>query len=148
MRNHRGVAVAGGEIDGVEGFADSADLVDFDQNRVGYTLVDSFLQKLNVGDENIVAYQLNFSAQFFGQVLPAIPVFFGEAVFERDDGIIVGPFQPEPDHLVGTVGGLVGLFENVFAVLIELAGGGIERYGDFFSGLVARLLNGFQHDFD
>ena len=32
--------------------------------------------------------------------------------------------------------------------LIELAGGGVERNGDFFSGLVAGLLNGFQHDFD
>ena len=32
--------------------------------------------------------------------------------------------------------------------VVELAGGGIERDGDLLAGLVARLGDGFEHDFD
>ena len=35
-----------GEVDGVKRFADRSDLVDFDQNRIGYALVDPLLQPL------------------------------------------------------------------------------------------------------
>src|ERR1700722_15562597 len=66
VRNYRGVAVAAGEIDGVQSFADRADLVDFDQDRVGHVLVDSLLQELNIRYEDIVAYQLNLAAELCG----------------------------------------------------------------------------------
>ena len=88
------------------------------------------------------------SAEFFGQVLPTVPVVLGQAIFERNDGIIVRPLRPEAHHVIGTLRRLVGLLENIFAILVKLAGGGIERDGDFFAGLVAGLLNGFEHDFD
>src|SRR5258708_31143524 len=48
MRDDRRVAVAARQVDGVERLADGADLVDFDQNRVGYAFVDSLLQKLDI----------------------------------------------------------------------------------------------------
>ena len=43
---------------------------------------------------------------------------------------------------------LVGFLEDVLAVLIKLAGRGIERDGDFFSRLVSGLRDGFEDDFN
>src|SRR5579872_3567319 len=54
VRNHRGISVPSRQVDGVERFADRADLVDLDQNRIAHSLVDSFLQKLDIRYENIV----------------------------------------------------------------------------------------------
>src|SRR5207244_12846893 len=98
-----GLSIAASEVDGVEGFADGADLVYLDQNAVGDVLVDSLLQELDVGDEEVVANELNLVADLFRQVRPAFPIVFGEAVFERDDRIIIRPLRPEADHLVGTL---------------------------------------------
>jgi len=143
-----GVSVAAGEVDGVEGFADGADLVDFDQNAVGDVLVDSLLQEFDVGDEEVVADQLDFVAEFFGQVRPAVPVVLGKAVLERDAGIVVHPLGVEADHVVGSLYGFVGFLEHVFAVLKKFAGGGVEGDGDFFTRLVSSLSDSFENDFN
>src|SRR5215216_79331 len=59
MRDDRRAAVSLRELDAVQRFRERADLVDFDQNRISHTQVDSFLQKLSVGDEEIVADKLH-----------------------------------------------------------------------------------------
>ena len=58
-RDDRGVAVAAGELDGVEGLGDGADLVDLDEDGVGDAFVDAALQALGVGDEEVVADELD-----------------------------------------------------------------------------------------
>ena len=70
------------QIDGVKGLTDGTDLVDFDQNRVGYTAINSLLQTLGIGHEKIVAHKLDFASNFFGQHLPAVPIIFCQAIFE------------------------------------------------------------------
>ena len=73
---------------------------------------------------------------------------FGEAVFQRYDGVIFHPLGIEFHHVIGALGRFIRLLENVLAILIELAGCGIEGDGDLFSGFISRLLNGFEDDFD
>ena len=90
-----GVAVAAAELDGFERLGERADLVDLDENRIGDALFNAALQALDVGDEEIVADELNAAAQLVGQQLPAFPVVFGETVFEGDDRILAAPVVPE-----------------------------------------------------
>ncbi len=82
VADDRGVAEAAGQFDGVEGFGDGADLVDLNQDGVGDLLFDSLLEALGVGDEEVVADELDSVAEDFGEVSPAGPVVFGEAVFD------------------------------------------------------------------
>ena len=51
VRDDRVVAVCLTELDCFECFSERADLVDLNQNRVGYAEIDALLQELNVGDE-------------------------------------------------------------------------------------------------
>ena len=135
-----GVAVAAGEFDGFEGFGDGADLVDLDEDGVGDLLLDALLEALGVGDEEVVADELDLVADVFGEVLPAVPVVFGEAVFDGDDGVLVDPVLPEGGHLFGGEFALVGLLEDVLAglLVVELAGGGVEGDGDVFAWRCSR----------
>ncbi len=137
-----GVAEAAGEFDGFEGFGDGADLVDLDQDGVGDLLLDSLLQALRVGDEEVVADELDFVADLLGEELPAVPVVFGEAVFDGDDGVLLDPGLPEGGHLGGGELALVGFFEDVLAgfLVVELAGGGVEGDGDVCSPACSRRV--------
>ncbi len=59
-------------------------------------------------------------------------------------------FCPEGDHLLGRARGLVRFLEDVFlaGLVVELAGGGIERDGDLLAGLVAGGGDGFEDAFE
>ena len=76
------------------------------------------LQTIGVGDEQVVADELDLVAERVGDELPAVPVVLGHAVFDREDGgILADPVGPEFDHLLGVALALVGLLEDVLAVL-------------------------------
>ena len=106
------------------------------------------MQEGDIGDEQIVAHELNLAAKFFGQVLPAVPITLGQAVLKRNDGIVFRPLRPEADHIVRALRRFIGFLENVLSVLIKLAGRRVERNRDFFTRLIARLLNRFKNYFD
>ena len=57
------VAVAMGQLDGVDRLGQRADLVDLDEDAVGDPLVDAALQPLDVGDEQVVADELHAVAR-------------------------------------------------------------------------------------
>ena len=59
------------------------------------------LQNLRVGHEHVVADQLDAVAERLRQHLPAVPVAFGDAVFDRDDRVLPQPVLVQPDHLLG-----------------------------------------------
>src|SRR6185369_7994264 len=82
MGDDGGVSVAASEFDGFEGFAYGANLVELDQNRVRSAGLDALGQQLGVGDEEVVADELDFVADLIGEHLPAGPVVLGKAVFE------------------------------------------------------------------
>ena len=68
-----GVAEAAGELDGLEGFGDGADLVDLDEDGVGDLLFDSLLEAGGVGDEEVVADELNLVADELGEFAASRP---------------------------------------------------------------------------
>src|SRR6185312_6112728 len=89
------------------------------------------------------------AAELVGENTPAGPVVLGQAVLNRDDGVLPAPFIPEGDHLFAGKLALVALLENVFVLflVVELAGGRVERDGDLLAGLVAGLLDGGENHF-
>ena len=62
MRYYCGITGAFGHFDGIEGFGQCTDLIDFDQNRIGGGGFDAARQTFRIGDEEIVADELYFVA--------------------------------------------------------------------------------------
>ena len=59
MAGNTAVAIAMSQLDRLNRFGQRADLIDFDQNAVGDAFVDTALKSRRVGDEQVVADQLN-----------------------------------------------------------------------------------------
>ena len=151
MGDDGGVICFAGHFDGFDGFADGADLVELDQNGVADAFGDAARENFRVGDEDIVADELNFFAQGSRVMsLPAVPIVFGEAIFDRDDRVLAHPAFPEFHHLLGGARGFVGFLEDVFfgGAVVELAGRRVEGDGDLFAGLVAGGGDGFEDAFE
>jgi len=68
VRDDGGVAVAAGEINGIEGFTHRANLIQLNQDRVGNSFLYAFAEYGDVGAENIVADELDLSSELFGQI--------------------------------------------------------------------------------
>ena len=149
MRHDGGVAVAAADFDGVERFGEGADLVDLDEDGVGHAVFDAVLQAFGVGHEEVVADELDVVAELVGEDLPSLPVVFGEAVFDGDDGVFLDPALVVGDHLFAESRALSDFLKTYFLVLVvEFAGGGIEGDGDLLAGLVAGLLDRFEDGFE
>ena len=87
MGDDGGVVGLASHFDGFDGFGDGADLIELDQDGVADAFGDAAGENFRVGDENIVADELDFFAEVAGEEFPAVPIVFGEAVFDGDDGI-------------------------------------------------------------
>ncbi len=148
MADHAGIAIALSEADGVEGLGQSADLIDFDEDRIGDAFDDAFLEDRRVGDEEVVADELDFIAKALGELLPAFPIAFGEAVFDGDDGRIFFDHPLEvTDHLLGGLLAFFGFDEVIDAIaFIEFAGSDVHAEEDLFAELVAGFLNRFRDE--
>src|SRR5271154_5745092 len=147
MRNYGGIFCFTRHLDSFDGLADTADLIQLDQNGVGDSFGDAARENLRVGDEGVVTDELNFPAQLLGDELPTVPIVFGEAVFDRDDRILADPVGPEGDHLFGAARGLIRFLEDVFPAgsVVEFARGGVEGDADLLAGLVARGGDRFEN---
>ena len=88
MRHHIGKARAVRHIHCFEGLRKGADLIDFDQHRIGAALGNAAGQTLGVGDKKIIPDQLHFIAELAGEHGPAFPVIFAHAIFDRQDRVI------------------------------------------------------------
>ena len=120
MRNNGVVSGFARKFDRVNGFGDAADLIELDENRVGNAFLDAAGEAFGVGDEEVVADELNFllgrfCADRIGERFPSGPIVFGHAVFDGDDGIFFNPVGPVSGHLLGRLFGFVRLFENIFS---------------------------------
>ena len=126
-------------LDRVEGLGQRADLVDLDQQRAGGLLVDTALQPGDVGDEQVVADDLDLVADLAHQRAPAGPVVLGQRVLDGDDREVVDPLGVDVGHLVG---GQAAALEGVAAVGEELGAGHVEGQGDVGAQLEAGGLDG------
>ena len=106
-------------------------------------LLEAHLHALDVGDEQVVADELDAVAESLGQHGPAFPVVLAHAVLHGDDGIGVGELLPHVDHLAAGHG-LLGLRQGVGAVLVvvPIRHGGVDGEHEVLAGLVAGLLDG------
>src|SRR6267143_2812573 len=59
MGNNGVVAGFAGQLDGVDGLGNGADLIQLDQNSVGDAFVDAAGESFGVGDEEVVADELD-----------------------------------------------------------------------------------------
>src|SRR5216684_5214264 len=103
VRDDGVVAGFAGQLDGVDGFGDRADLIELNKNGVGDAFVDAAGEALRAGDEKVVADKLDFFLRRFAadtlrQGFPARPIVLRHAVFEGNDGIFVRPLRPILDH--------------------------------------------------
>ena len=90
MRDHRCIAGLVGHIDGGQRLRQRADLVGLDEDGIGNVLVDALLQDLGVGDEQVIADELDFLAEGLREDAPSFPIALAHAVLDRDDGILAG----------------------------------------------------------
>ena len=94
VRGNGGVASLVSHLDGFQGLGNGTDLVQFDQDAVAGAQLDALAQTLGVGHEQVVADQLYLAAQLLGHLLPAVPVFFIQTIFDGDDRILLDELFP------------------------------------------------------
>src|SRR5580692_3879490 len=82
VRDDRGVSCFARHFESFDGFAYGSDLIQFDQNRVADAFGNAAGEYLWIGDEDVVAHELDFSAQLSRYDLPAIPIVLGEAILD------------------------------------------------------------------
>ena len=119
-------------------------MVDFDQQCVCHAFFDAFGKDFRIGNEQVVADQLHFAAQFFGEEFPTCPVVFVHTVFNGDNRV----FRYQVGEIVGKLFAGVGFafgFQMVFAVFVELAGSAVHCEQYVFAGFVTGGDNGFLH---
>ncbi len=109
-----------GQLDAIERLGQRADLIDFDQDAVRGPLGDAFLEPLDVGREQVIADELDFVAEFLGELLPAGPVVLGQAVLDGTDRPLGAEHFPQVDHFVGTGHAILLALEEAVAVLLQL----------------------------
>ena len=142
VAHHRRIAVAGGELDRVEGLGERADLVDLDEHRVGDAAVDALPQAAHVGDEQVVADELDPVTDRAGELGPALPVVLSHAVLDRHDRVALDEALPVGDHLVG-VEHLAFPGEVIRAISVQLTHRRIEGDGDLLTRGESRLGDRF-----
>ncbi len=94
-------------LDGVHGFGEGSDLVEFDENGISGAIPDALGENFQVGDKNIISHQLDFLSQLMGHGLPPLPIVFGTPVFDGNDGILIRQPAEKIDHLAGGAAGPV-----------------------------------------
>src|SRR6266536_38608 len=98
--DHLRPAGAAAQAHGFEGLGDGADLVDLDQGGVAGAALDGLANDGGVGDEDVVADELDTAAKSCREPDPAVPVGFGEAVFDAPHRKLGNDRLVAVDHVV------------------------------------------------
>ena len=75
MRDDGGVSVSFGQFDAIKRLGERADLVQFDENRIGHAHFDAFAQEFRIGHEIVVADELDLVSEFVSELFPCGPAF-------------------------------------------------------------------------
>src|SRR5258708_10421218 len=127
-------------------FGEGANLIEFNQNRVGGLLLDTTLEAGGIGYKKVIADQLNAVAQALAEQLPTVPVVFAEAVLDGDNGIFRDPLFVQINHFTGAKRTSLTC-QIILAVLIEFRGGGIHTQENIHAWLITCRLNGCHDHF-
>ena len=109
-----------------------------------------FGKAFGIGNEQVVADKLDFVAEFIGQLLPAVPVVFRQAVFKGNYRILSTHFAQcltiASDETLFLGSDLKKLYMPRFSVE-HLGGGRVKGDSDILAGLVAGLLYSIHNHF-
>src|SRR3954468_22383260 len=134
MRDHRQEPGGTRHLYRLERLAESPDLIDLDENRIGNAALDAAGKPLRVRHEQIVADELATIAKRLRELRPPIPIILGQAVLDGDDRVLTQPLGVERDHSVDILLSTTTLLERVLAIGVQLARRAIQRQCDLFSG--------------
>ena len=150
MRADGGVTGLVCHLDGLQRLGNGADLVQLDEDGVAGTQLDALGQTLGVGDEQVIAHQLDLAAQLAGHLLPALPVLFVQTILNGDDGVLLHQALPVGDQLAGGElgAGLGQLVEALALGALPLGGSSVHGQHEVLAGHIAGLLNGGQNGLD
>jgi len=81
MRTNRAPTVRAHHVDGLQGFGECADLVQFHQKRVGGFFFDTAGNAFGVGHQQVITHNLQAMANRGGECFPAFPVILSKAIF-------------------------------------------------------------------
>src|SRR5438552_18745202 len=88
-----------GHLDGFQSLRYRANLIEFDENRIGGLFLNASLETCCIGYEQVISYKLYTITQPLAQKFPTVPVVFSQSVFNTDDRILVYPLLIEINHL-------------------------------------------------
>src|SRR5262249_7557971 len=97
-RDHRPIPRGPRHVDDLQGFRQRADLVWFDEYAVGDLALDAELEPLGVGDEQVVAYQLDIRSDTVSETFPAFPIVFRATILNAYDEVMVCACCKTFDH--------------------------------------------------
>jgi len=146
VRHDRGVAGAMGVGDGLQRLGQGADLVDLDQDRIGDAPLGPDRQPPGVGDEDVVADQLDAVAEPVGQRLPAFQIVLGHAILDRGDRI--GVASSARKSAISGGDSVRPPSHRVSPVAEEFGRRAIEREHDVAAGRVAGLFDRAHDEFE
>ena len=89
-------------LDSIQGLGERTYLIDLDQDRVGCPHLDTFLQELDIGNEEVVTHQLATVTDGSGQLHPVVPVVLIQTILDRINRIFSYQFFQELDLLLGS----------------------------------------------
>ena len=95
----------------------------------------------DIGDEDVVAHELDAFAEPLCELAPAVPVVLGQSVLDGDHRVAIDPRLPAIDQLAGIEGSPLAL-QFVLSGPVELGGSRIERDEDVLTRAVAASLDG------
>ena len=98
--DHRAPACLSGHLDRCDRLAQSTNLVELDQHRIGNLLFDAALDALDIGDKQVVADQLYSVAQGLVEQFPSLPVILSQTILQDDDGVFANPIGVHLHHFL------------------------------------------------
>ncbi len=122
-------------------FAQSADLVNFDQNRVSNAFFKAHSQTFRVCNKQIIANQLDSVTQSNCQQFPAFEIIFSHTVFNREDWEFVAQTFVVFNHLSVGIGFAFAL-HFIFAVFIKFRRSSINSQNNIFTWFVTSVFDG------
>jgi len=106
--DHNTPASSLGHVRGFDGLSDGTDLVDLKEEGVAELLVNSGLYALRVGDEKIVANNLDALVETLGHLDVGAEVVLVEGIFNGNDGVVRGEVVVDVEEGIGSDNSIVG----------------------------------------
>ena len=145
MGHHAAVVVVLSQLHSVGSLREGTDLVNLNQQGVRSLLFDAFLQASRVGDEEVVADDLDLVADLSGELGVALPVVFLQRILDGHDRVVLDELLVDLDHILGAVLAALEVVDALVLV-VELGRCSVQGESDVLAELVAGLLHSLSNE--